>query len=326
MPKLRLFANLREAAGAAEVEVPGGTVAEVLANAADRFGERFERGLRTARVWVNGDRAEPDTPVSAEDEVALIPPVSGGTSVVRSPVGMEIGLILLLAATLLGANAASLKWFAVAVVLVGSVWAYDLTDFASRRGFPVPIGPTLLGIAGGVLATYRFGIPGMAAATVGAALAAMIWSVMVPALRAVETVAGSAVLAMVAAFGASSMVLLRLRTEDEATAFLVVAVVAVIATWVTGQAQIAGLDPMVAGILAALLTGLVAATVWAEEVLPVMVASLAGSIALVAGRNMGSLLRAGGFYMVGPVPGSLHGFDAIMMAAGPFWLVLTAFG
>jgi len=29
-------------------------------------------------VWVNGEPAEPDVPVGETDEVALLPPVSGG--------------------------------------------------------------------------------------------------------------------------------------------------------------------------------------------------------------------------------------------------------
>jgi molybdopterin converting factor small subunit len=34
--------------------------------------------LPTCKVWVNGDEAEPSTPVTASDEVAVLPPVSGG--------------------------------------------------------------------------------------------------------------------------------------------------------------------------------------------------------------------------------------------------------
>ena len=55
MARLRLFANLREAAGTSDTTVPGATVAEVLANAADRFGSDFARAVPIARVWVNGD-------------------------------------------------------------------------------------------------------------------------------------------------------------------------------------------------------------------------------------------------------------------------------
>ena len=43
-----------------------------------RYGEVFVALLPTCKVWVNGDPAEPGTPVHAADEVAVLPPVSGG--------------------------------------------------------------------------------------------------------------------------------------------------------------------------------------------------------------------------------------------------------
>ena len=78
MARLRLFAAAREAAGTGRDVVDGTTVAEVLANAVDRYGETFAAVLASARVWRNGEPAEPDEPVSASDEIAVLPPVSGG--------------------------------------------------------------------------------------------------------------------------------------------------------------------------------------------------------------------------------------------------------
>jgi sulfur-carrier protein len=75
---LRLFASAREAAGTGCDEVPGATVADVLAAATSRYGDGFAAVLTTCRVWVNGDQAGPDTPVTDRDEVAVLPPVSGG--------------------------------------------------------------------------------------------------------------------------------------------------------------------------------------------------------------------------------------------------------
>jgi molybdopterin converting factor small subunit len=327
MARLRLFANLREAAGASDVEMPGSTVGEVLSNAIGRFGDAFSAGLPSAQVWVNGAQAEDGTAVADGDEVALIPPVSGGTTMVRSPLLMEIGLFLILAVGLIGATLASLQWFAVALVLAGALWVYDLIGFASRRGQMLAVHPAMLGVFGGVLATYRWGIAGMAAATIGAVILALVWSVMVPRLRPVEVVAASVLIALVATFGITSMLLLRMRHPDEALAFLVVAVTAVIAAWMAGQREISGFDPVVVTLLIGIVMGVVAATVWAEDdLLPMIVASLAASVALVAGRNIGSLLRSGGFFTMGAVPGALHGFDSIVLAAGPFWLIMTAFG
>lgn len=78
MAVLRLFAQARQAAGTAQAEVPGRTVAEVLHAATDRFGPDFAEVLGSCGVWVNGEPAPPDTPVGAGDEVAVLPPVSGG--------------------------------------------------------------------------------------------------------------------------------------------------------------------------------------------------------------------------------------------------------
>ncbi|MGI8778506.1 MAG: MoaD/ThiS family protein, partial [Acidimicrobiales bacterium] len=78
MPSLRLFAAAREAAGVARAEFDGETVAEMLQAAEASFGDRFSAVLRQSRVWVNGEPATGETPVSGHDVVAVLPPVSGG--------------------------------------------------------------------------------------------------------------------------------------------------------------------------------------------------------------------------------------------------------
>ena len=78
MPVLRLFAAARDAAGTGRDDVGGATVGEVLAAARDRYGEAFTAVLRTSRVWVNGVPAAEGDAVGAGDEVAVLPPVSGG--------------------------------------------------------------------------------------------------------------------------------------------------------------------------------------------------------------------------------------------------------
>lgn len=82
--KVRLFARLSELAGAREVEVE---VGEGLA-AGDVYRALCEEfpalgGLNgTIRFAVNGEYAEAPHPVGAGDELALIPPVSGGSGAV----------------------------------------------------------------------------------------------------------------------------------------------------------------------------------------------------------------------------------------------------
>jgi sulfur-carrier protein len=80
MAVLRLFAQAREAAGRARDTVDGATVDDVLAAARARYGDGFALLLPNCRIWVNGEPAHGDDPVTADDEVAVLPPVSGGDS------------------------------------------------------------------------------------------------------------------------------------------------------------------------------------------------------------------------------------------------------
>lgn len=78
MATLLLLGPAREAAGCRNAEIDATTVGEVLAVARARFGERFADILAHAAVWVNGEPAGADVAVGPQDEVAVLPPVSGG--------------------------------------------------------------------------------------------------------------------------------------------------------------------------------------------------------------------------------------------------------
>lgn len=80
MPTLRLFAAARVAAGKTRDEIDGSTVGQVLDVARARYGEEFAAVLAGARVWVNGSPAAEDDSVDDGDEVAVLPPVSGGSA------------------------------------------------------------------------------------------------------------------------------------------------------------------------------------------------------------------------------------------------------
>lgn len=75
---LRLFASAREAAGTSHDEIEASTVGELLAEAKRRYGEGFAAVLATCRVWRNGEPASPADQLGPTDEVAVLPPVSGG--------------------------------------------------------------------------------------------------------------------------------------------------------------------------------------------------------------------------------------------------------
>ena len=78
--RLRLFAAAREAAQRTETTFDAPTLGVALDSAREQFGPTFVRVLDNARVWVNGDEpATGDATVLADgDEIAVLPPVSGG--------------------------------------------------------------------------------------------------------------------------------------------------------------------------------------------------------------------------------------------------------
>jgi molybdopterin converting factor small subunit len=78
LARLRFFGPAREAAGTAAETAAGETLGEVLDAARLRHGERFAFVLSGSRVWVNGDDAPLERELGPDDEVVVLPPVSGG--------------------------------------------------------------------------------------------------------------------------------------------------------------------------------------------------------------------------------------------------------
>jgi molybdopterin converting factor subunit 1 len=77
---VRLFARLRDITGAAELArdlPPGATIRDVWRQLEAEFPElaRYERSILTA---INADYARMDQAIGDGDEVAFLPPVSGG--------------------------------------------------------------------------------------------------------------------------------------------------------------------------------------------------------------------------------------------------------
>lgn len=78
MARLLLLGPAREAAGVRHDDIEGDTVADVLDQAVIRYGQAFAAVLSTSQVWVNGEDAEREDRVRPSDEVAVLPPISGG--------------------------------------------------------------------------------------------------------------------------------------------------------------------------------------------------------------------------------------------------------
>jgi MoaE-MoaD fusion protein len=77
---VRFFAMMREHLGTstATLDVPEGTTAADVFALATQDAPRLSGLQRSVMVMVNEDYAEPDQPLRDGDDVALIPPVSGG--------------------------------------------------------------------------------------------------------------------------------------------------------------------------------------------------------------------------------------------------------
>ena len=78
MVKVRLFAALRELAGASHVDAEGRTAGDVVDTLSARYGERFAKIAAVGSLVVNGERASRSTVLADGDELAVLPPVSGG--------------------------------------------------------------------------------------------------------------------------------------------------------------------------------------------------------------------------------------------------------
>jgi molybdopterin synthase sulfur carrier subunit len=75
---VRFFAQAKDAAGCRTATFDGETVADVLRAASERFGSRLAQVIEISAIWCNGEFAEPGQRVGDADEVAVLPPVSGG--------------------------------------------------------------------------------------------------------------------------------------------------------------------------------------------------------------------------------------------------------
>ena len=88
MARGKLFGNLRDYAGAHEIEGGGATVNQVLNGLCDEYpGLRDaifdgDRLLPHVRVMIDGRDIELDqgldTPIGADDQLAIFPPIAGG--------------------------------------------------------------------------------------------------------------------------------------------------------------------------------------------------------------------------------------------------------
>ena len=330
MATLRLFANLREIAGTSTVDVPAATVGGVLDGASGTYGPDFALAVESAKVWVNGEPADTDTAVADGDEVALLPPVSGGavaTRLAADPMENLLGLVLLSA--VLVAGWLTLEWFTIVVVGAALAALWDLADVDAVATNHINIWPTLLFPVTAAVGAYAWGLSGFAGGIGLGILIALTWPIFDPARRGVETTATSTTIGLVVGLGTGAMVLLRMRSTTIVIVFVIIAAAGIVGAALAGSlgSRTQAVDPNVGTLIGTLIAGvLVGLLVDDLDLAVTLVASVSLAAGLIAGRALGSMLRTGAIIHTQRAPGLLTPIDGIWVAAPLFWLTLRFIG
>ncbi len=329
MVTLRLFANLRESAGTDTADFDAETVGDLLGQASDRYGDQFQSGLSAARVWVNGEQAEASTTLADTDEVALIPPVSGGavtvTSVDVPPNLLTVALIV----ALLAVAWAPLEWFVLVSVGAILAWVWDVSDTArlARTGF-VPFPPLIAATIAGIGA-YAWGFTGVAGGIALSVIIAVSWPIFDRHNRSFRVTSATTLVTVIAGSASAGLILIRLVGSYAVLAFVLITILALVGGWIAGAygTQIQSVDANVGALLGALIAGLVAGlAISGLDVAAGLLGGVATAAGVIAGRSLGSMLRTGSVHHTEDAPGALSMFDGAVLAAPLFWLAIWLFG
>jgi molybdopterin converting factor small subunit len=328
MAKLRLFANLREIAGTSRLDVPSETVGGVIEAASEKFGPEFQRGVETARVWVNGESAAMEDRVTDGDEVVLLPPVSGGDqpAVSLSAVDFRAFLPAAVAVVAVLANTQSQEIWAAALVLIAAIWAVDVGTTFEARGKDFAALAVVVTAAGSAMAAHVAGGDGYALAAVLAVVVGLGWAVAFAEYRKPDVFSPTVLVALLAGLGTASLVLARSAQSPEPHAsdvFLVSVIAAIVLGAVVERINpIPLLDPFSVTALGAILAAIVAAWIWDLSIVSYLLVGLGIAVALLAGRGLSSMLRTGRVALTERPPGALVCLDGVALAAAIYYPLL----
>ncbi len=244
---------------------------------------------------------------------------------VESPLTLQSLLAAMLLVALFVANLTSLRAFVVVVVGVVGLWAWDLTDTAGRNQTDLNPLPVFAGVAAAAWGSYRWGFEGLAVATAVTVAVAFGWAIFRPTERTAKRLSNTALASLLAALSTGPLILLRMRTETEVTAYVIVMVVALVTSEVARQFQhrYPLFDANLAALAAAAAAGLVVGAAFSELSLSAtFVAAVASAGGIVAGQTAGSLLRTGHISLLQRAPGALPMMDGILLASAIFWLAI----
>lgn len=324
MAKLRLFANLREIAGTSRLDVPAETIGDVVTTVNSKFGPDFERGMETARIWLNGEEAEITDEVTDDDEVVILPPVSGGSQPATVVPADLLGfLALVVAVVAIGANFGDQPIWAAALVALTAVWALDINGaFAARGRAFAPMAVITAGAAS-TLTAHILGPTGFGLAVALAVASVLGWAVAFPVYRQVEVFAPTLLVGLLAALGSASLILARSSFTPDPRAvdvFLVAAIAGVaLGALVSRLPALPFLDRFTTTAIGSVVGAMAAAAIWDLDVVGYLLVGLGIAVALVAGQGLSSMLRTGGVMLTERPPGYLPLMDGVVLAAAIYF-------
>ena len=155
---------------------------------------------------------------------------------------------------------------------------------------------------------------------------ALAWTVFDRTNRGVDAFALSVLLSGVAALGTGSLVIVRLRSVTEATAFIAVAGIAAVAAWAGRRFGGASIDPNLAILLVTLAAGTAAGGIADSlDLIVMLLASAVTAGGLIAGRALGSMVRNGDVLHTVRGPGMLTMLDPAVVGVSLWWASLVMF-
>lgn len=320
MAHVRLFANLRELAGTSKLEVPGDTVEAVVTELVDRFGADFEKSLESSRIWKNGDEADRSEAVSDSDELALIPPVSGGATALPANEGYENIFLAAAVVALLWANNSSVAVFAAVLVGVTAMWAVDIAANASSRDLIIDFGPLLASILLAVITAFGFGASGLGIGAMLSIVVVLAWAVVRPEARDLTSMAATMLAALMASLSVGSLLLARVTTagDKKVAGFIIMALVGALVGHSVGRMKRQLVDQFMASAVATVVAAVAVAYMSDLDMLEWFFIGLVVAISFISGRGLGSAFRTGQVYLSDRKDGSLSALDGPILAAGVF--------
>jgi hypothetical protein len=262
--------------------------------------------------------------VEDDDEVVILPPVSGGTQPTAVAATDLVGFLpLVIAVVAVLANFRSQPIWAAALVAIVAVWSLDLNGaFAARARAFAPLA-VITASAASVLGAHILGDTGYGLSMALAVAVVLGWAVAFPRYRQVEVFAPTLLVGLLAALGSASLILSRSEFTPDPEAidvFLVAAIAGVaLGALVSRMPALPFLDRFSTTAIGAVLAAVVAASLWDLDVAGYLLVGLGIAVALVAGQGLSSMLRTGTVMLTERAPGNLPAVDGVVLAAAIYF-------